>query len=49
MIWFGETKNTEYIGEWQRDNISGQGTMTWKDGATYEGKWTNGVRNGKGK
>jgi hypothetical protein len=30
-----------YIGEWKDGQQTGKGKKIWKDGAIYEGYWTN--------
>ena len=37
-----------YVGEMRCGSREGYGTMTWKDGAKYEGQWLEGFANGKG-
>lgn len=37
-----------YIGEMKGGQFHGKGTLTWKNGDTYEGDWNNGVRDGHG-
>ncbi len=37
-----------YKGEFKNSEWSGQGTLTFPNGATYVGEWANGFMNGKG-
>lgn len=39
----------KFVGSWKDGVYSGQGTMTYVDGATYTGGWVNGKREGLGK
>lgn len=38
-----------YVGEFKDDIFNGEGTMTFKSGASYVGNWSNGKRNGRGR
>ena len=38
----------KYTGLWKNNAPSGFGKMTWKSGATYEGNWVFGKREGLG-
>lgn len=33
-----------YVGDWEGDQINGEGRMRMPDGSELEGKWKNGVR-----
>lgn len=39
----------KYIGHFEKNIFSGQGTYYWKNGSKYEGNWSNGKKNGQGK
>jgi hypothetical protein len=41
--------NSYYIGEWQNDEVSGQGKHVSGAGAVSQGFWTNNQLNGMGK
>merc|ERR1712066_214597 len=38
-----------YDGEWKNKAADGYGVMKWQNGDRYEGDWTGGLRQGKGK
>lgn len=42
------SKDKKYSGDLKDDVPHGYGTMTYPDGAIYEGEWENGMRSGKG-
>ncbi|OMJ65714.1 hypothetical protein SteCoe_37742 [Stentor coeruleus] len=37
-----------YKGNWEKDEMSGIGTYTYKCGSVYNGEWKHGMRNGEG-
>jgi hypothetical protein len=52
LIFPSKTSNdaaTTYVGEFKDDLFNGEGTMTFKSGASYVGHWLNGKRNGQGR
>ena len=56
MVWSqGDSDNNErrvtrvYTGDWERDTMSGEGSMWWADtGTVYSGHWSWGVMHGQG-
>jgi hypothetical protein len=46
---YGEDNDLgRFEGEWVQDKTSGNGTLLWKNGASYVGHFLDGVRQGTG-
>ena len=39
---FEDRHGNKYSGQWQKDERSGQGNITFVDGSSYEGNWLHG-------
>ena len=45
---FEDRHGNKYSGQWQKDERSGQGNITFVDGSSYEGNWLRGKFQGQG-